>query len=147
MSINTVGFQAYANAVQKFNQTESSIKSYGNMDTSLFARTLDQTLLRDSVDKGEGFGAHPDFMKSRVNPGIPTGNSNSFTDTVKQSLSRVQALETEKGTAIQDFASGRTQNVHELMITLQKASVAMRLTSAVRGKVLDAYRELSKMQF
>jgi len=147
VSINAIGLQAYANAVQKFNHTESSIKSYGNMDTTLFARTLDQTLIRDSVDRGENFGVHTDMMKSRVNSGIPTGNSNSFTDTIKQSLSRVQALETEKGQAIQEFASGRTQNVHELMITLQKASVAMRLTSAVRGKVLDAYRELSKMQF
>ena len=46
-----------------------------------------------------------------------------------------------------DFASGRNQNVHELMITMQKSSLAMKLTTAVRGKVLEAYKELSKMQF
>lgn len=39
------------------------------------------------------------------------------------------------------------QNVHELMITMQKSSLAMKMTSAVRGKVLEAYKELSKMQF
>ncbi|MEE0814347.1 MAG: flagellar hook-basal body complex protein FliE, partial [Desulfovibrio fairfieldensis] len=35
----------------------------------------------------------------------------------------------------------------ELMITMQKSSLAMKLTSAVRGKVLEAYKEISKMQF
>lgn len=147
MNINTSGYQAYANALQKFNQTESSIKTTGSVDSTLFARTLDQTLIRDSVDKGENFGVHSDFMKYGTNAGLPVTNNNSFTNTVKQSLNRVQTLETEKGRAIEDFASGRSQNVHELMITMQKASVAMRLTSAVRGKVLEAYKELSKIQF
>ena len=33
------------------------------------------------------------------------------------------------------------------MITMQKSSMAMKLTSAVRGKVLEAYKEISRMQF
>ncbi len=48
---------------------------------------------------------------------------------------------------ITSFASGETQNVHELMISMQKASVAMNLTSAVRNKVIEAYKEMSKLQF
>ena len=63
------------------------------------------------------------------------------------SLNRVNELAAAKDRAIEDFASGRTQNVHELMITMQKSSMAMKLTSAVRTKVLEAYKELSKMQF
>ncbi|MFW5734480.1 MAG: flagellar hook-basal body complex protein FliE, partial [Oceanidesulfovibrio sp.] len=42
---------------------------------------------------------------------------------------------------------GEKQNVHELMISLQKASVAMSLTSAVRGKVMEAYKEIMRTQF
>jgi flagellar hook-basal body complex protein FliE len=33
------------------------------------------------------------------------------------------------------------------MVSLQKAGMAMRMTSAVRNKVLEGYRELMKMQF
>ena len=33
------------------------------------------------------------------------------------------------------------------MINLQKASSAMQMTTAVRGKVIEAYRELVKIQF
>jgi Flagellar hook-basal body protein len=56
-------------------------------------------------------------------------------------------MQTEKNAMIASFASGETPNVHELMISLQKASLAMKMTSAVRNKVLEAYKELSKIQF
>ena len=116
-------------------------------EKSLFAKTLDQTLVRDSVDKGQDFGAQADFIKYPTSVNTPVTNPTSFTDTLKTSLNRVNTLASAKNMAIQDFASGRNQNVHELMITMQKSSLAMKLTSAVRGKVLEAYKELSKMQF
>ena len=72
---------------------------------------------------------------------------NSFTDTLNQSLATVNDMQAEKNAMIQSFASGENQNVHELMITMQKAGLAVNLTSAVRNKVLEAYRELSKLQF
>ena len=71
----------------------------------------------------------------------------SFASTFENSLQTVNDLQTAKTGAVESFASGETQNVHELMISLQKAGLAMSLTSAVRNKVLEAYRELSKMQF
>ena len=71
----------------------------------------------------------------------------SFVGTFEQSLRTVNDLQTAKTSAVESFTSGETQNVHELMISLQKAGLAMNLTSAVRNKVLEAYRELSKMQF
>ncbi|MDO9081765.1 MAG: flagellar hook-basal body complex protein FliE, partial [Humidesulfovibrio sp.] len=45
------------------------------------------------------------------------------------------------------FAAGKDHNVHELMISLQKAGLAMSMTSAVRSKILQSYQELTKMQF
>jgi flagellar hook-basal body complex protein FliE len=33
------------------------------------------------------------------------------------------------------------------MVTLQKASLAMSMTSAVRNKVMEAYKELSRTGF
>lgn len=148
MSITATGFQAYINAQRAFNNMEAATRQAGGAGKGHgFARTLDQSLVRDAVDKAENFGAHADFIKQRTADATPMANPNSFTDTVGQSLNRLHALQDEKAKAIDDFASGRTQNVHELMITLQKASLAMSLTSAVRGKVLEAYKELSRMQF
>lgn len=70
-----------------------------------------------------------------------------FADTLKTSLSKVNELQQEKKAMITSFASGEQQNVHELMISLQKASLAMNMTAAVRNKALEAYKELARMQF
>uniref|UniRef100_I2PXM0 Flagellar hook-basal body complex protein FliE n=1 Tax=Desulfovibrio sp. U5L TaxID=596152 RepID=I2PXM0_9BACT len=82
--------------------------------------------------------------RSLAKPAAPAeGFGNMLTD----SLKNVNNLQNTKNDMVQSFASGETQNVHELMINLQKAGVAMQMTTAVRGKVLEAYRELVKMQF
>ncbi|MBI9110940.1 flagellar hook-basal body complex protein FliE [Maridesulfovibrio ferrireducens] len=72
---------------------------------------------------------------------------NSFTETLKTSLTSVNDLQTQKKSMIEDFASGKNQNVHELMISLQKAGLAMSMTSTVRSKVMTAYQEVLKMPF
>ena len=51
----------------------------------------------------------------------------SFTDTMKKSVAKVNDMQTEKKTMIKQFASGEVQNVHELMITMQKAGIAMKM--------------------
>jgi flagellar hook-basal body complex protein FliE len=77
----------------------------------------------------------------------PVEPKTSFEETLNSSLGKVNDLQAEKNAMIKSFASGETQNVHELMISLQKASLAMKMTSAVRNKVMEAYKELSRIQF
>jgi len=71
----------------------------------------------------------------------------SFTANLKDSLKEVNDLQIEKEGMILEFASGKSENVHELMISLQKAGLAMKMTSTVRNKLMEAYRELSHMTF
>ncbi len=80
-----------------------------------------------------------------ANPAPP--QVNSFADTLSTSLKEVNNLQADKSAAVKSFASGETQNVHELMITMQKASVAVTMTAAVRNKAMEAYKELSRLQF
>lgn len=44
------------------------------------------------------------------------------------------------------FALGETENTHDLMIALQKASTALQYTVAIRDKLMDAYKEIMQMQ-
>ncbi len=69
----------------------------------------------------------------------------SFQETIKNSLAEVNELQTEKSAMIEEFATGKNQNVQEVMVALQKAGVAMKMTTAVRGKVMEAYKELMNM--
>ena len=72
---------------------------------------------------------------------------NTFTDTLKNSLSKVNDMQGQKSQMIKEFASGKEQNVHELMITMQKAGSAMEMTAAVRNKVMEAYKKLMQTPF
>ncbi len=71
----------------------------------------------------------------------------SFGKMVSESLSEVNSLQKQKNDMIVSFASGETQNIHELMISMQKASVAMSMTSAIRNKLIESYKEMSKISF
>ena len=77
----------------------------------------------------------------------PAAPMEGFGQTLADSLRQVNSMQNTKNDMVEAFASGQNQNVHELMINLQKASLAMQMTTAVRGKLLDAYRELAKIQF
>lgn len=44
------------------------------------------------------------------------------------------------------FALGETENTHDLMIALQKASTALQYTVAIRDRLMDAYKEIMQMQ-
>ena len=148
MSIQSVGMRAYSEALQHFSKVQGSLQQGTPVSgKTLFAKNLDQSLLRDTVDHGENFGAQADFISYPDRQRIPVMSDNSFTNTVKNSLHKVNSLSNAKDQAITEFASGRTQNVHELMISMQKSSLAMKLTTAVRGKVLEAYKEISRLQF
>ena len=102
-----------------------------------------------------GMKAYSEALNNFVSAGKKTQKSPvseektaiSFMETVENSVKQVNHLQENKANMVKSFASGEQQNVHELMISLQKASVAMNLTSAVRNKVLHAYNEISKMQF
>lgn len=80
----------------------------------------------------------------KPNSGNPAGG---FVDTLKGSLDKVNTMQLEKNGMVESFAAGKDHNVHELMISLQKAGLAMSMTSAVRSKILASYQELTKMQF
>lgn len=84
-----------------------------------------------------------DFQKTKKSE----KSDNSFTDTLKNSLKKVNDLQEQKESMIKSFAAGEEQNIHELMITLQKANIAMQMTSAVRNKVLEAYKEIMHLAF
>ena len=72
---------------------------------------------------------------------------NNFADVLASSIEKVNNSQNERSAMIDAFASGQSQNVHELMISMQKAGLAMNMTTAVRNKVMEAYKELTRIQF
>jgi len=48
--------------------------------------------------------------------------------------------------SVQRLASGETENLHQVMLSLEQTRLAFDLMLQVRNKVLDAYQEVMRMQ-
>jgi flagellar hook-basal body complex protein FliE len=70
----------------------------------------------------------------------------SFADTLKSAIDNVNQLQKSSDKAAQDLATGRTDNVADVMIATEKADIALRVMVQVRNKIIDAYQEIMKMQ-
>jgi len=78
--------------------------------------------------------------------GPPSQGVGSFVDHLKNAINDVNQFQVEADKASQALASGKTQNIHETMMKMEQADVAMRTLMAVRGKVIEAYKEIMRMQ-
>jgi flagellar hook-basal body complex protein FliE len=84
--------------------------------------------------------------KPSLTPDVGESNSKSFADTLKDAIGNVNQLQRAADRGAQDLATGKTDNVAEVMIATEKADVALRVMIQVRNKIIDAYQDIMKMQ-
>ncbi len=70
----------------------------------------------------------------------------SFSDTLNEAIKGVNQLQKSSDKAAQDLATGKTDNVADVMIAAEKADIGLRVMVQVRNKIIDAYNEIMKMQ-
>ncbi|NLH96663.1 MAG: flagellar hook-basal body complex protein FliE [Clostridiaceae bacterium] len=85
---------------------------------------------------------------SILETGSKTGNPGAipFADYLKLALYRTNDLLLEVDRLADDFAAGRTDNIHQVMLAGEKANIALQFTLQIRNKLLDAYNEIMRMQ-
>lgn len=81
-----------------------------------------------------------DQALSKENP------KNSFDKTLRDAIEKVNDLQLKADKAAQDLATGRTDNVADVMIAAEKADIALRLMMQVRNKMIESYQEVMKIQ-
>lgn len=69
-----------------------------------------------------------------------------FGDVLKESIGEINRLQNEAEKAAKDLALGKAENIHDVMISMEKASVSFRLMMQVRNKIIEAYQEVMRMQ-
>ena len=69
-----------------------------------------------------------------------------FADALKTAVSQVNDTQVAASHAIEKLQTGESRDLHEVMISLEKADISMRLMMQVRNKVIDAYQEIMRMQ-
>jgi flagellar hook-basal body complex protein FliE len=107
-------------------------KTLGNADAQGWSRSVDN---------------HFGGKFNLETPGVGgTGDAKSFGEFLSDSIGKVNAMQTEANVAMEKLASGESQNLHETLLAVEKADIAFRTMNQVRTKVIDAYREIMKMQ-
>jgi flagellar hook-basal body complex protein FliE len=81
----------------------------------------------------------------KVDPQLD-GSSKNFGEFLTDALGEVNSLQQGAAKASFDLAAGRLQDISQVTIATEKASIAMQLTMQVRNKVIDAYQEVMRMQ-
>lgn len=74
------------------------------------------------------------------------GDSKTFGELLEKSLSDVNQHQLQADRAIRELVAGRTKNIHETMLAIERADMSLKLAMQVRNKLLDAYREVMRMQ-
>jgi flagellar hook-basal body complex protein FliE len=70
----------------------------------------------------------------------------SFENAIRNALQEVSAVQNEAEKAIQDFAKGEVNDIHTVVIAMQKADMSMQTLLQVRNRLITAYEEIMRMQ-
>ncbi|MFP7252841.1 flagellar hook-basal body complex protein FliE [Virgibacillus sp. 7505] len=75
----------------------------------------------------------------------PAQAQSSFTESLKSAIDSLNETQQASDKMTQDLAAGKIDNLHDVMIASQKASVALDAAVQVQKKAIDAYTEMMRM--
>jgi flagellar hook-basal body complex protein FliE len=70
----------------------------------------------------------------------------TFATMVSKGLAQVNGELRASQTSLQRLAAGDVQNLHQVMIQLEESRLSFQLMMQVRGRLLEAYQDVMKMQ-
>lgn len=112
-------------------------QTLGNADARGWSRSVDNDF-GSKFNIETGLGTHG-------TPGTGEG-AKTFGEFLQDSIGKVNALQNDANVAMEKLASGESQNLHETLLAVEKAEIAFKTMNQIRTKVIDAYREIMKMQ-
>lgn len=70
----------------------------------------------------------------------------SFSDMLVRAIQSVDDTMKVSDQNVQDFITGETEDVHNVMISMQRAQLSFQLMVEIRNKAIETYQEISRMQ-
>jgi flagellar hook-basal body complex protein FliE len=119
-----------------------SIENLGNMNKMLSSYNTQDWTKSASIDQA----SMPKFNELAQTPGAGVKPPQSFSEMLATSLAEVNTMQVEANKAIQKLASGQTKNISETMLAVENAELAFKTMNQVRMKVIEAYKEIMRMQ-
>lgn len=79
-----------------------------------------------------------------IKPEAESPAEKAFSQMLDQSIGKVNHLQNEADTAINDLTTGNRSDIHQTMIAVEKASIAFELMLQIRNKIVTAYETVMR---
>jgi flagellar hook-basal body complex protein FliE len=76
-----------------------------------------------------------------------TAEGGNFLDTLQHSLDQAEGAQGDAATQVAQLLNGKGADLHSAMIAVEKADLSFQLMMQVRNKIVQAYQQISNMQF
>jgi flagellar hook-basal body complex protein FliE len=77
--------------------------------------------------------------------GTPEGGK--FLETLQHSIDQAEGAQGDAATQVAQLLNGQGADLHSAMIAVEKADLSFQLMMQVRNKIVQAYQQISNMQF
>ena len=89
-------------------------------------------------------------VQTLTNPAAAQGKGTQvgtgFSKVLNESLNSLNLSMQESEALVSGLATGQHANIHETMIAMEKAGIQLRLVTKLQNKVIEAYKEIMRMQ-
>ena len=76
----------------------------------------------------------------------PAGGGAGFAGALQDAVGATDKLQVDAEDAVKKFASGDLDDVHQVMLAMNRADLSFRMMLEVRNKLVEAYQEVMRMQ-
>ncbi|MFC0188899.1 flagellar hook-basal body complex protein FliE [Fictibacillus aquaticus] len=76
----------------------------------------------------------------------PNEAQQSFKEALYEAINTVNDAQIQSNKATEALMTGKTDNLHQVMIAAEKASITLQTAVEIRNKAVEAYQEMMRMQ-
>lgn len=76
-----------------------------------------------------------------------SGNRSEFFQALEGAMDKVQAMQNGADQQVAGVLQGNGQDLHSAMVAVEKADLTFQMMMQVRNKIVQAYQQISQMQF
>ncbi len=80
-------------------------------------------------------------------PAPAPGEGGQFLETLQHSMEQVESTQGEAAGEVAQLLNGKGADLHSAMIAVEKADLSFQLMMQVRNKIVQAYQQISNLQF
>ncbi|HET7656799.1 MAG TPA: flagellar hook-basal body complex protein FliE [Bacillales bacterium] len=94
----------------------------------------------------DGLLASQSLLNPQKTANTPAQTGKAFANMLGQALDQVNQAKLQSDQEAQNMINGKATNLHNVMISAQKAEITLTAAVEIRNKVIDAYQNIMRMQ-